>query len=240
MKDNYSITFKDEEIIFTLKRTNRKSIAVKVYPDQHVEVSAPMFSSKRFILKTVISKASWIVKKQTEFAGRPQPLSDPEYMTGEVFKLLGEPLKLEVSEGKSKVYIEDGFIYLTTPAGSTKEKRKKLLLEWFRQEGKRVFSDRMKECIKKTAVIGIDEMPEWNNKKMKRRWGSCTADNKIYLNIELVSAPIELIDYVIIHELCHFIEHNHSPRYYTILGQICPDWKKLRKDLNQNVQIRII
>lgn len=240
MADEYNIPFNDRNISFTLKRTNRRSIGVKVFPDKRVEVTAPIFSSHRFIMKTVKSKASWIIKKQDEFNRLPKPLPASEYKSGDIFKLTGIPLILNVIEGKSEVFTGKDCIYLSVTAGSTTEKRKKLLLEWYRKESRRVFAERIPECLKRTASVGITEAPQWDCKKMRRRWGSCSAENKIYLNIELVSAPVELIDYVIIHELCHFIEHNHSPQYYALLSKVCPDWKDLRKMLNESVGMQLI
>jgi predicted metal-dependent hydrolase len=67
---------------------------------------------------------------------------------------------------------------------------------------------------------------------MKARWGSCGAVGHIILNLRLIHMPIELIDYVVIHELCHLKEHNHSPRYYALLDRALPDWRERRAALN--------
>ena len=68
---------------------------------------------------------------------------------------------------------------------------------------------------------------------MKSRWGSCTALGMVILNLMLIQAPKDLIDYVIIHELCHLKEHNHSLAFYALLEHVLPDWQVRRKQLNQ-------
>ena len=72
---------------------------------------------------------------------------------------------------------------------------------------------------------------------MRRRWGSCFTDRRIVLNPELFAAPVREIDYVILHELCHFREHNHSPRFYRLMNDRMPDWRERRDVLNRTIPV---
>ena len=75
-------------------------------------------------------------------------------------------------------------------------------------------------------------MPDIKLRKMKRQWGNCSLKGIITLNTALIKAPEICIDYVILHELCHFAEHNHSPRFYRLLTQVMPDWKIIKAQLD--------
>jgi predicted metal-dependent hydrolase len=80
-------------------------------------------------------------------------------------------------------------------------------------------------------VLGIP-FPELWVRPMKNRWGSCTASGRILLNLKLIQVPKDLIDYVILHELCHLKEHNHSSRFYELLNRVLPAWREARRKLN--------
>jgi predicted metal-dependent hydrolase len=83
------------------------------------------------------------------------------------------------------------------------------------------------------AVVGITATPNLRIRTMQKRWGSCTEAGVITLNLKLIQAPKLLIDYVIIHELCHLKEHNHSAAYYRLLDRTLPQWRERREALNQ-------
>jgi predicted metal-dependent hydrolase len=237
---NYNIQYGKTAIEFSLDRRNRKTLAIHVYPDKHVEVVAPVDASMVKILEKVKKRASWIYRKQLEF-NRIQPSQPkPEYQTGETFRYLGKQYRLKLLTGKPVVKLKNGRFQLTSPESHTAEQREKLLLKWFRERGRQIFAERFSECIRISIVIGVQEVPTWQIKVMPTRWGSCTKEGKIYLNPELVAAPKPCIDYVIFHEICHLKEHNHSPKFYDLLTKIYPDWKKWRDYLNENIEVRMI
>jgi predicted metal-dependent hydrolase len=107
----------------------------------------------------------------------------------------------------------------------------KLLEAWYRAEAKRIFSSRMAACFPRLAHLQV-AYPTLSVRRMKARWGSCSSTGNIILNLKLIHLPLECIDYVIVHELCHLKEHNHSKRYYRLLEQILPDWRERRAALN--------
>ena len=229
---SYSIFHRNKEIVFSIDRRNRKSITIQVHPDQRVRVLAPRYSTYRSIVRLVSERAEWILKKQTEFSERQAPTRPHEYRSGELFSYLGKQYSFKLSTGTPGVHIEDGNIIMTAPSSYTSEQYKKLMQNWYKERSVEIFDDRMELCLKKVKVIGIKTLPEWHSRVMKRSWGSCTGKNKIHLNQSLAAAPLDCIDYVILHELCHLVEHNHSQRYYKLLTTVCPDWKSKRDKLN--------
>ncbi len=237
---NYKVQYGKTEISFTLDRRNRKTLAIHVYPDKHVEVIAPEDALMDKILDKVKKRSPWIYKKQLEFSRMQTAQPKPKYQTGETFKYLGKQYRLKVFEGEPSVKLKNGRFYLSAPETYFIDQREKLLRSWFRERSLQIFKERFIECIKISAVIGITKEPVWKVRIMARRWGSCTKEGNIYLNPELVTAPKVCIDYVIFHELCHTKEHNHSSRFYSLLTKVYPDWKKWRDYLNENIEVRIV
>jgi predicted metal-dependent hydrolase len=237
---NYNIKYGQSNIRFQLDRRDRKTLAIHVYPDQHVEVVAPNNASIEQVFEKVKKRASWIYKKQLEFS-RLQPIQPkPEYQTGETFRYLGKQFRLLILVGKPEIKLKHGRFQIICPESYTSTQREKLLISWFRNRGKYIFMERLLLCLRDTTIIEINEIPKWGIKAMPTRWGSCTKEGKIYFNFELLSAPKPCIDYVIFHELCHLLEHNHSPQFYRLLSKVYPDWKKWRDYLNENIEVRMV
>ena len=238
---NYRVQYGKTEISFSLDKRNRKTLAIHVYPDLHVEVVAPEDAELEKILQKVRKRAPWIVKKKLEFS-RIQPAQPkPGFTAGETFRYLGKQYRLLLQEsGDHSVKLKNGRFILSVSPDADAASRESILLDWFRERGRKIFHERFLDCAKRASVIGITEVPEWQIKVMKKRWGSCTKAGKIYLNPELVAAPKLSIDYVISHELCHLIEHNHSRNFFNLLTKIYPDWKRWRDHLNENIEVRLV
>ena len=124
-------------------------------------------------------------------------------------------------QGWLRVYLRD-----KNPA-----KVKKVLNDWYRKRAKVVFAERLALCHPKVAHIGIP-YPELKVRMMKSSWG-ITRGERITLNVRLVQMPLESIELVIFHELCHLAEPNHSKRFYALLERVLPDWKTRRERMRQ-------
>lgn len=123
-------------------------------------------------------------------------------------------------------------VYLTD---STKKNRiKTLVVGWFRQHAEIVFRELFDAMAAKAERHGIS-VDSFDIRRMKNRWGSCTKEGRILLNPDLIFAPKACIEYVIVHELCHLKEHNHSSAFYRLLQAMMPDWERRRESLNSCV-----
>ena len=107
-----------------------------------------------------------------------------------------------------------------------------LLDAWYAARAGEVCSARLAQCHRACPQLGVD-LPELRIRRMRRSWGTCTSRGRIHLNWELVKTPPPLIDYVITHELCHLVHHNHSPEFYRLLGDCLPDWRCRREQLEK-------
>src|SRR5208282_264589 len=107
-----------------------------------------------------------------------------------------------------------------------------LVTGWFRSRANAVFTEVFETSKVKAARYGI-AADSFSIRRMKNRWGSCNHNGNILLNPELILAPLMCIEYVIVHELCHLKEHNHSSKFYRLLDRMMPEWQQRRERLNR-------
>ena len=228
----HSITYGSKTIDFDLSFQERKTLGIKVYPDCKVKVIAPLESSTDKIELKVKEKARWIIKQQNEFLSY-HPLTPPrKYINGETHLYLGRQYRLKIMhETKNEVKLYRGRLILTKKNGSNPEA---LLNDWYREKASLHFKVILDAIFQKFSKYNLD-FPELLIRSMSTRWGSCTANGKIILNPELIKAPKGSIEYVVTHELCHLIEHNHTSAFYDLQERILPDWKKWKEILEYSL-----
>jgi len=130
-------------------------------------------------------------------------------------------------EIRNKTYID-----LYVRVGSTKERREKVLIEWYRRQLKGQIPALIDKWQK---IIGV-EVNDWCIKKMKTKWGTCTiASRRIWLNLELAKKPEHCLEYIIVHEMIHLIERNHTDRFVVYMDKFMPKWHFYNDDLNRSM-----
>lgn len=233
-------TFGSREITYELMYRDRKSLGIRVYPDCRVQVIAPLQTTETAIKDKLKSKAPWILKQQDDFLSY-HPLTPPrKYLNGETHLYLGRQYRLTITidQGIKEdiVKLIKGRILIST-SKETKDHLENVMDKWYRLKALDWF-DRL-------LVVCQDKFPKKHQlaiancklsiQQMATRWGSCTPKGKIILNPELIKAPKGCIEYVIIHELCHLIHHNHTKAFYDLQDIIMPDWKKWKERLEKQL-----
>lgn len=226
-----SITYGTTIIEYDLKYSDRKTLGIKVHPDNKVDVIAPTESTKSKIKEKVRSKAHWILKQQEYFISF-RPLTPPrKYISGETHLYLGKQYRLKIRISKEEVVkLIGGNIVVYTPIKSDKEKIRSQLNQWYESKAIKHFDT----IFNKWIIIyptNISKNPSLELKWMKKRWGSCNQKGKIKLNIELIKAPKPCIEYVVVHEICHLTYLNHSKDFYKLLDKNYPNWRKIKTRL---------
>jgi predicted metal-dependent hydrolase len=224
------IDFGTRRINYSLTYKNRKSLGVKVLPDTTVEVIAPESSDENEVAKKVRAKAPWIIKQQDFFISFKPVTPVRRFVNGETHLYLGRQYKLKVIASDTaiiKAYRAQLFIYATN---DDTEQISKQLEQWYKQKAILIFNNLLHEMLPLFSRYKIAE-PTLYIRKMSKRWGSCTKAGKIILNFELIKAPKGSIEYVIIHELCHLVQHNHTKAFFDLQNKMMPDWKKWKERL---------
>jgi len=229
----HTIQYGDTAIHYTLIYSHRKTLAIEVYPDLKIQVKAPVGTALPYIERKVKKRATWILRQQRQFEQYLPQLPPRHYVSGETHRYLGRQyrLKVMVSDEKQSVKLTRGFFYITVPTQGDGQLVKRLLTTWYRTQAQRVFRERLNTCFAKVTFLKL-AYPDMTIRRMETRWGSCTPKGRIILNLKLIQVPKSYIDYVVMHELCHLKEHNHSPRFYALLNRVMPDWRTKRAQLN--------
>lgn len=223
-----SIQFGSQKIDFHILFSERKTLGITVTPEMDVLVKAPLNSSIGKIKEKLHKKAPWILKQKGFFLAFHPKTTSRSYISGETHLYLGRQylLKIEESETES-VKLKGKFIEIKA---TEKSRAKILLTNWYLKNAKSKFEASAKPLIEKfikykvkPSSIVLRDMP--------KRWGSCTPTGKIILNPELIKAPKGCIDYVIIHELCHLIHHDHTQKFINLQTKEMPNWEKWKRKL---------
>lgn len=223
-----SIQYGSKNIDFNLVFTNRKTLGITVTPELNVLVKAPIESSIENIKEKLIKKAPWIIKQQSFFLSFHPKTTERKFISGETHLYLGRQylLKVEIDNFES-VKLKGKFIEVKT---TDKSKTKQLVNGWYLQQAKTKFKAIAQELIANFKKYKV-EPSSIILREMPTRWGSCTARGKIILNPELIKAPKGCIEYVIIHELCHLIHHDHTQKFIDLQTAEMPDWEKWKTKL---------
>lgn len=209
-------------------RSKRKTLALIVKPNGFLIVRAPLRTPEKAVLDFVEQHAAWIEKKQAEVSAALQT-PPRRYIPGETFMYLGETYALEIVKEQKKALILEGNFKL---AETVRDKAELVFKHWYRAEAKQILGERVSLYASQYGLqyekIGITSA--------RTRWGSCSADGSLNFSWRLILAPLEAVDYVVVHELVHTIFHNHSKRFWKRVEKIMPDYRERRKWLRKNGQ----
>ena len=229
-----TFTYGDERIVF--ERTQRPKatdkVLIKVHPDCRVVASAPPGTSDEAVLVAVRKRGRWIYEQLRDFRNQMKHATPRKYISGESHYYLGKQYLLKVIESSDQVpgvKLLRGKIEVSVKkkkAGNVRD----ALTEWYKVRAKECFAKRLDAILEQT--LWVPDRPPLRVQTMKTQWGSCSPQGRITLNPHLVKAPRECIDYVILHELCHIAEHNHSERFYRLMGQVMPSWETTKYRLD--------
>lgn len=218
-------------IPYTLIRARRKTLALVIREDGTLEVRAPSFYPLESIERFIAEKQSWVAKKRSQVLSRPKAPSH-EYAEGEYFPYRGKDYPLLFSDKAKQPYIGNALVF---PVRNRKN-AKRALIKWYRGEAERVITTRVAELSRR---FGFSYRSVSINSAGKR-WGSCNARGALNFTYRLVMAPDDLIDFVILHELCHTVHQNHSPSFYTALGTVLPDHEERNRRLKKTARTLVL
>ncbi len=220
------------EIEYILEIKKVKNINLRINRDKMVKVSANSRISKKYIDNFLLEKFDFIIDAFSKFEDVPND-NKKEFITGEEFYFLGEKLILEVIEyQKEEVFIKDNILYLITKDKSNLKRKEFLINKFYKEKAKEIITEIVKDVYPRFTGFNIP-FPVLRFRDMKSKWGSCMPyKNIITLNTNLIKKDYECIEYVVIHEFCHYKHLNHSKEYYNFLLRFSPDYKNIRKKLN--------
>lgn len=215
------------EITFTIVRSKRRTLALLVKPDGSVVARAPLFLPQKEIEKFVFEKREWIEKTQKRVHSRKT--KKMSFSDGSEISLFGKKVLLKYTKNIRKI-ARDGDCLLVPESDSAIVKKK--VEKFFRDSLSDIIKARVFSYSKKTGLKPVAVRISG----AKRRWGSCTSRGVVSFSYMLAMVSVDLIDYVVAHELAHLKHHNHSPAFYSLLEEILPDHRERSKRLKKHAE----
>jgi len=228
-KQKISNLFEANTIIDNNSSIKPKSISIKISRN-HIKVTVPFWINNKKINELLIKKFNWI-KKQLHLQSNIYPLIKKKYLNGEIFKYLGQVYKLQINKGiKYSIKIENNLLIVVVKDIENTPKIKRMINKWFYQKSNSYFKENTFYYSKKNNL----NITSIKVREYKARWGSCSINGDISFNWRLIMAPPHIIEYVIIHELMHIKEHNHSSQFWDLVKSQYPNINEAKQWLIYN------
>lgn len=221
-----SINLNGREIFYNLEIKDVKNINIRIKPDQTVFVSANSTVPQADIEDLLLNKADYIIRALDHYSELEKYAPKPKaYVDGESFNVLGHEYRLKVIESEKKsVNIEGAFIVLAVNDVNNYEQKKRTMSKWLNETCRTTIQSVCADVYPKFKKYGV-KYPQLIFRNMISRWGSCQPKRStLTFNYALVEMPIACIEYVVTHEFVHFIQPNHSKKFYNQLSMFMPDW----------------
>lgn len=224
----------DESFEYVVKRQRRKTIALHVLSDGSVEVRAPKWVSRFELADFVEQRSDWVISQRRVMLQKAA--QRPGFYQGQAHYFLGYAYPLQITPAaRGRVVCRDEQLHIATRDVHCTESIERLLWQWYRNQAVAIFEERLFACYEMFPEWFQDKypMPELKIRKMRRRWGSCTSKGLVTLNLALIKMPIDCIDYVVCHELCHLEVFHHGREFYGLLAEVMPGWRDHERLIEQ-------
>lgn len=232
MRERYSVQYGEHRIDFAVVRRQRTTLEIAVEPDASVVVAAPQDATLTAIEEKVRKRAAWIRRQQRYFMQYLPRTPDRQYVAGETHLYLGRQYRLKVVPHiQAKVKLIRGFIVVQTHRPERSEVTRELVEAWYRQRAHAKFAERLEVNLLRFPTPDDFRPKGLIVRQLRQRWGSMSPTSRLLLNRRLIEAPLDAIDYVITHELCHIAVPHHGPEFFELLNCVLPDWPQRKHRL---------
>ena len=232
--ERHSVKYGEHRIDFIIRRRDRMTLEIAVEPDSSVVVAAPKSAALDVICEKVRKRAAWIRRQQQYFIQFLPRTPDRRYVAGETHLYLGRQYRLKVVLSvQATVMLARGFILVKTHRPDRSENTRELVEAWYRARAYVKFSERLEINLLRFPTPEDFRPRSLIVRQLRQRWGSMLPSSRLLLNRRLIEAPIDAIDYVITHELCHIAVPHHGTEFFKLLDRILPDWPKRKHRLEK-------
>lgn len=231
-----SYEYGTEIIEFTVIYRKRKTLSIKIEAPRIITVIAPMGLSEEKIIELVKTKSKWVVKKLFDMEEMQYLRKDKQYINGESFSYMGRNYSLQIVFDQNKITpegkLDKGKIYVYTN-NNDEDVIKGALINLYMEKAKENIEERIEYYqpyfdLKPSKIIIKDQ---------KKCWGSCNRNRELRFNFRCIMTPSTVLDYIVVHEMCHMVHMNHSKDFWNLVESILPDYKE-RRQLLKNTEIK--
>ena len=230
-----TINLNGRTVSYELEIKNVKNINLRIKPDQTIYISANSTIPQQIIDELLVSKSAYILRaldhyeEVAKYAPKPK-----QYVDGESFRILGHEYRLQVRKhSKNSVRFDGSYIILSVRDTDNFDLKQRVMKRWLKQKCVETVQSVCEAVYPKFQKYGVS-FPEIKYRNMISRWGSCQPKRGVLtFNLSLVEEPVACIEYVVVHEFVHFLQPNHSKKFYQQLSVFMPDWSERKHMLEK-------
>lgn len=230
-----TINLNGRTVSYELEIKNVKNINLRIKPDQTIYISANSTIPQQIIDELLVSKSAYILRaldhyeEVAKYAPKPK-----QYVDGESFRILGHEYRLQVRKhSKNSVRFDGSYIILSVRDTDNFDLKQRVMNRWLKQKCVETVQSVCEAVYPKFQKYGVS-FPEIKYRNMISRWGSCQPKRGVLtFNLSLVEEPVSCIEYVVVHEFVHFLQPNHSKKFYQQLSVFMPDWSERKHMLEK-------
>ncbi len=223
-----------DNLVIEVLRKKIKNINLRIDKDKHITMSANNKVGINKLEDFAKLKKDWIIKSINKIESNSKNVKHLEYVNGEIIKIQDQRYVLcVILSNKNKVLVKDKFIDLYITDTTNYDKKKYIMDKFLSNIASEIFEESLNNMLELIKIYGVNK-PVMKIRKMKSRWGSCNKSKKVItINLELVKVEKSCLEYVILHELVHFLVSGHNKYFYNYMSILMPDWKTRKKLLNE-------
>ena len=234
-----AFTYGNDRISYRITRAAQlvSRVRVHVHPDATVELECPPNADDAQIQDVLSRRARWIWRNLNDVRDGRRHAQPRTYVSGETHFYLGRRHQLQViaeNAAGSSVRLHRGRLEVRLPVADPAAVKRRLDA-WYRKRAEDYLGERLRVIC--ADLPWVSEVPTMLLLKMRAQWGNCSPDGKLTLNPALIKAPRPCIDYVLKHEICHLVEHNHGPKFYALLDRCAPQWRTDKAELDRLAEL---
>ncbi len=225
-------------VVITFK--DMKSLRLKVFPGSKIKLSVPLNTPMDFIINFLNQKLMWINKQLNVFSQTAAVEKEQAIKTGTSTRILGRQLSIKIiPAARKRIVRDDRWLLIYTTETDNQENIDKQFFNWWQKHSKQYFLSQLEKMFPIVQKYGV-EMPDLRVKQMQTLWGSCSRKHQtVNLNYYLFKAPVACVEYVILHELLHFIYPKHNDEFYATLTVLMPDWQERKRLLDYEIVLGV-
>lgn len=238
-REAQEILFVHNKKVRVRRKSYQRNLSLSLRPSGELVVTAARSIPLKMITRFVMDSWAWVLEQNEKTQDLRERFPQKKFESGEYFTVLGLEYCLKIEQIKARkpnVHVSSGSLVVELPEklASTPEimrgSARSIVRNYYEELGKKILAERVLIYSQKLQLYPQSV----TYRCQKTRWGSCSPNGNISLNWRLVAAPLEVIDYVVIHELCHLQHHNHSRSFWKLVEKYSPRWKKIRRWLHEN------
>lgn len=218
---------------YRLRRSSRRTLAITVEPGGALVVTAPARATMAQVEDALRRRRDWVRRRTHEVSALPPAPPSRDWVSGETHRFLGRQYRLRLAPGTpSDVRVSGTRLVVTVPHPDDAAQVQRAVQRWYLRRAREVFAERLQALVQRTALLDLLVVPPLIVRRLRTRWGSCSPEGRIVMNVEAVRLPAGCVDYLLLHELCHLREPHHGAAFWRLLGACMPEWERWRRRLD--------